>query len=96
MKIVRMSWTLGIVQSRSRSQCNFKIFVHLPQYYYYYYLLLLLNIYIAHFTVTCSNAHYRKYTKINYNKMLHTCKYTIIDMSYIIKTIEDKQLSHKS
>ena len=27
------------------------------------------------------------YIKKNYIKMLHVCKYTIIDVSYIIKTI---------
>ena len=26
--------------------------------------------------------------------MLHTCKYTIIDVSYIIKTIKDKKNYH--
>ena len=32
MKIARKSSTLGIVRSRSRSQCDFGIFLHLPQY----------------------------------------------------------------
>ena len=32
MKIARMSSTLGIVQSRSRSRRDFEIFLHIPQY----------------------------------------------------------------
>ena len=32
MKIARTSSTLGIVRSRSRSPCDFEIFLHLPQY----------------------------------------------------------------
>ena len=32
MKIARTGSTLGIVRSRSRSWCDFEIFLHLPQY----------------------------------------------------------------
>ena len=32
MEIARMSSILGIVRSSSSSQCDFAIFLHLPQY----------------------------------------------------------------